>query len=249
MTPTRVLILAGTAQARALCEALAARADIEAVASLAGRTREPLSLPIMTRHGGFGGVAGLADYLARERIDLLIDATHPFAAQMSAHAAVACEAAGVRRLVFDRDPWERQAGDDWIEVDDLDGAARALGPVRKRVFLSQGRIGVAAFKSAGPHSYVMRAVDAPEPGDLPAGCKVILGRGPFRLADEVRLLDDESIDVVVSKNSGGATAKIDAARARRIPVVMIRRPEPPPGTRVTALQDALDWIAAHRAAP
>lgn len=249
MAPTRVLILAGTAQARALCEALAARADVEAIASLAGRTREPLALALATRRGGFGGVAGLVDYLKREGVDLLIDATHPFAAQMSAHAAEACAAAGVGRLVFDRDPWARQTGDEWIEVDDLEAAARALGPVRKRVFLSQGRIGVAAFKSAGPHSYVMRAVDAPAPEELPSDCKVVLGRGPFHVDDEARLLDDERIDVIVSKNSGGGGAKIDAARARRVPIVMIRRPPSPPGERVTELRAALDWIAAHRAAP
>ena len=249
MAPTRVLILAGTAQARALCESLAGHADIAAVASLAGRTREPHMLPVPMRHGGFGGVAGLVDHLKGERIDLLVDATHPFATQMSGHAAEACARAGVARLLFDRDPWTRQAGDDWIEVDDLEAAARALGGAPKRVFLSQGRVGDACFKGAGPHVYVMRAVDAPARDDLPANCKVILGRGPFALVDEARLLEDERIDIIVSKNSGGSSAKIDAARALHVPVVMIRRPAPPPGARVTKLQDALDWIGVHRAAP
>jgi len=249
LAPTRVLILAGTAQARELCQALADRADIAAIASLAGRTREPQTLPVPTRHGGFGGVAGLLDYLQSGRVNLLVDATHPFAAQMSANAAQACARAGVARLSFDRDPWARQSGDDWIEVDDLAAAARALGDAPKRVFLSQGRVGISAFKNAGPHRYVLRAVDPPAREDLPENCKVILGRGPFAFSDEARLLEDERIDIIVSKNSGGSSAKIDAARALHIPVVMIRRPAPPPGARVTTLQDALDWIGAHRAAP
>ena len=247
MAPTRVLILAGTAQARGLCEALAGRADIAAVASLAGRTREPHMLPVPTRHGGFGGVEGLVDHLKSERVDLLVDATHPFAAQMSANAAQACQSARVPRLSFDRDPWVRQTGDDWIEVDDLAAAARALGGAHKRVFLSQGRVGISAFKAAGPHGYVMRAVEAPAREDVPRDCKVILGRGPFAYEDEARLFADERIDIIVSKNSGGSSAKIDAARALRIPIVMIRRPAPPPGARVTTLDGALAWIAAHRA--
>ncbi len=249
MAKTRVLVLAGTSEGRSLCEALAGRADVEAIASLAGRTREPSVLPVETRVGGFGGAHGLANHLSQARIDLVVDATHPFAAQISANAVIACEAARRPRLTLGRDPWTAREGDLWREVGTLDEAAQALGARRRRVFLSQGRLGIAAFKARPEHAYVMRAVDAPEADDLPPECKVILGRGPFRLEDELRLLGEEGIEVIVAKNGGGPNAKIDAARALKIPILMLKPPAQPPGERVTTVEAALNWIAAHRAAP
>lgn len=249
MRETRVLVLAGTSEARKLCESLADRDGVEAIASLAGRTREPMALPVETRVGGFGGAQGLAQYLRDARIDMVIDATHPFAVQISANAVAACQAARKLRLSFGRDPWVARAGDVWSEAATLEAAAQALGTERKRVFLSHGRMGIAAFKARPEHAYVMRAVDAPEANDLPPDCKVILGRGPFRYDDELRLLADEGIAIIVAKNGGGPGAKIDAARALKIPVLMLKPPAPPAGDRVTSLEEALDWIDAHRAAP
>ena len=248
MAPTRILVLAGTAQARALCDALAPRAEIAAAASLAGRTREPQILPVPMRLGGFGGVEGLVRHLREARIDLVVDATHPFAARMSANAAAACADAGVPRLLFDRDPWAARECDAWTEVDDLHAAAKALGEAPKRVFLSQGRLGLAAFKARPQHSYLMRAVDAPAAEDLPPRCEVILARGPFAFDDEIKLLREARIQAIVAKNGGGPGGKIGAARALGIPVVMVRRPAPPAGARVTSLDAALAWIEAHRRA-
>ncbi|MGA2045097.1 MAG: cobalt-precorrin-6A reductase [Roseiarcus sp.] len=252
----RLLVLGGTTEAGALARALAGRADIAAILSLAGRTRAPAPAPIPVRSGGFGGAEGLHAYLDAERIDAVIDATHPFAAQMARNAAQACAAAGVPLLALTRPPWARQDGDDWIEVDTMEEAALALGAAPRRVFLTQGRQQLAAFAAAPQHWYLVRAIDAPEDLEALPRRRLILARGPFSRADEEALMGAERIDKLVSKNSGGEAtyAKIAAARALGLPVVMVRRPERPAVAQATCVEEALAWLdgvgsARHRPAP
>jgi precorrin-6A/cobalt-precorrin-6A reductase len=241
----RVLILGGTSEARALAARVAELPDIEAVLSLAGRTRTPQTQPIATRIGGFGGIEGLCAYLQAERIERVIDATHPFAEQMSRHAALACARLGIPLLILTREPWQKQPGDVWAEVADLDDAVRALGDPPRRVFLTVGRLGLAAFARASQHFYVLRTIDPPD--DLAAlpQHEVILARGPFAAEDEERLMREYSIDVLVSKNSGGnATyAKMIAARRLKIPAIVIAPPRRPVAPVVYVVESALRFLS------
>ena len=219
--------------------------------SLAGATANPAHAPIPQRIGGFGGAEGLAAFLARERIGAVIDATHPFAARMSANALAACRATETPLVVFTRPPWTREAGDRWIEVATIDAAVDALGQKPRTVFLTQGRLQLAAFARAPHHRYIVRAIDRPaEIGALP-DCKLILARGPFSLADEAALMRNEGIEALVTKNSGGRAtyAKIEAARALGIEVVILRRPPAPEAETLHDLDAVLAWIAAHRRTP
>ena len=249
----RLLLLGGTTEASALAAALAGRPDIAAILSLAGRTRAPAPAPIPMRSGGFGGAEGLRGYLEAERIDAVVDATHPFAAQMARNAAQACAAAGVPLLALSRPPWARQAGDRWIEVEAMDEAARALGSAPRRVFLTQGRQQLAAFAAAPQHFYLLRAIEAPDDLEALPRRRLILARGPFSRAGEEALLREERIDMLVSKNSGGdATyAKLEAARALGLPVVMVRRPARPPVPQAGSVAEALAWLdgAGRKGAP
>lgn len=222
----RILILGGTTEARQLVGHLAAKPGIELTLSLAGRTENPVAQPVPTRVGGFGGVEGLAAYLKDIKASLLIDATHPYAARISANAAKAAQLAGVPILALRRPGWERQEDDRWTEVDDATGAAVALGSATRRVFLALGRQEVGVFEAAPQHHYLLRSVDPVEPPLGVPHVDYLLARGPFREADEYRLLIKNGIDAIVSKNSGGAATygKIAAARALGIEVVMIRRP-------------------------
>lgn len=225
----RILILGGTAEARRLGERLAGRSEYSAVLSLAGRTASPAEQAVPVRIGGFGGAAGLADYLSAERIDILIDATHPYAATISANAAHAAALAGRALLVLRRAPWEAVAGDRWIEVSDADEAMRVLGETPRSVFLALGRHEIAPFTAAPQHRYLVRSVDPVEPPLTVPQAVYITGRGPFPQADEGDLLLQHRIEVIVAKNSGGTASygKIAAARSLGLPVVMLRRPPLP----------------------
>jgi precorrin-6A/cobalt-precorrin-6A reductase len=247
----RILILGGTTQASQLARALAGRDDLSPILSLAGRTQNPLPVPIPSRSGGFGGVDGLVDYLRANGIDVLIDATHPFAAQMSAHAREATTKTGMPLLVFSRPAWTAGEGDQWTEVADMGAAVAALGDAPRRVFLTQGRLQLAAFAAAPQHFYLVRAIDAPAERALPPYRKFVSARGPFALEDELALMRDERIEILVSKNSGGdaTSAKLLAARKLGVPVVLVARPPTPDATEVFSLDDVLRWIEAHRAAP
>ncbi|PWR18163.1 cobalt-precorrin-6A reductase [Zavarzinia aquatilis] len=239
----RPLILGGTLDAGRLARALAA-AGIDGRYSYAGRTQAPAAQPLPTRIGGFGGVAGLVDYLEREGISHLIDATHPFAASMSAHAAAAAEIARVPLIALERAPWTPGRGDRWQSVPDMAGAARALGLEGRRVFLAIGRQHVADFAVAPRHHYLLRLVDAPD-GPLPLpDATVILGRGPFTVEDDRALMVEHGIDIVVAKNAGGdgARAKLDAARALGLPVIMIDRPALPPRRLTESVDEVLAWL-------
>lgn len=222
----RILILGGTTEARQLAGNLAARADLSVTLSLAGRTESPAEQGVPVRIGGFGGAHGLAAYLRETRTDLLIDATHPYAARISANAAEAARQAGVPIMALRRPGWEPVEGDRWTLVDTTSEAAEALGEVPRRVFLALGRQEVSAFEAAPQHCYLIRSVDPVEPKLVVPDATYLLDRGPFPEADERALLVKNDIDAVVSKNSGGAATygKIAAARALGIEVVMVLRP-------------------------
>lgn len=244
----RILILGGTTEARQLAGKLAARASV--TLSLAGRTESPVAQGVPVRSGGFGGADGLADYLRKEPIDLLIDATHPYAAQISANAAQAARVAGVPILALRRPGWEPVEGDRWTEVDRSGDAVQALGPAPRRVFLALGRQEVAAFEAAPQHHYLVRSVDAIEPKLAVPDASYLLARGPFREAEERTLLEEHRIDVVVSKNSGGAATygKIAAARALGLEVVMIQRPVLPDVPAAESVE-ALTMMVDHFVRP
>ena len=225
--------------------------DVAAILSLAGATAEPAPAPIPQRIGGFGGADGLAAFLAREHIDAVVNATHPFASRISANAVAACGGTRTPLVVFTRPPWTREPGDRWIEVAAMDDAVPALGTQRKTVFLTQGRLQLAPFARAPQHRYIVRAIDRPADIDALPDHKLILARGPFTIRDELELMKHEGIEMLVTKNSGGRAtyAKIEAARALEIEVVIVRRPPAPEAELLHDLDAVLAWLAAHRQVP
>lgn len=243
----RILILGGTAEASALAKLLAGDARFQPTLSLAGRTASPATPPIPYRIGGFGGADGLADYIKAERVCAMVDATHPFAARISANAVSAARTAGVPLASLVRPGWTRTEGDRWIAVTSPEEAAAALGPEPRRVFLATGRLELPAFAAAPQHSYIARVIDHPGEVALPPNIEFIYSRGPYDAASETRLLAERRAEVVVSKNSGGAATygKIEAARALGLPVVMIERPHKPAGTIVNGSAEALRWLEAR----
>ncbi|MFN6471069.1 MAG: cobalt-precorrin-6A reductase [Nostoc sp. SerVER01] len=240
----RILILGGTGDAAELAARLASIERVEVITSLAGRTRDPLVPLGDLRVGGFGGVAGLASYLEVMQIDLLIDATHPFASQISWNAVDAATKVGVTNLRLIRPPWQKVSGDRWIEVDSVAAAATILQNQAQRVFLTVGRQELAAFAHLKEIWFLMRMIDAPTPDALVPPGMLLCDRGPFTLNNEREILIHHNIDTIVSKNSGGdATyAKIIAARELEMKVVMVNRPAIPPGNYVTNVDDALAWV-------
>ena len=245
--PRRILLLGGTGDSRALAERLAARDDVEVISSLAGRTERPPCLPGDLRIGGFGGVAALADYLQEEGIDLLVDATHPYAARISTNAAAACQRTGTPRLLFARPPWLEVEGDRWIRVPDTEAAAKALPGLARRVFLAVGRGELEAFTGLADIWFLLRTVDAPRDGLPLDDYEVVLGRGPFDEDGERALFLLHGIEALVTKNSGGEAtyAKIAVARELGLPVVMIERPPHEAEETVGTLDEALAWIDAN----
>lgn len=244
----RLLILGGTAEAVELAETCAAL-PLQTITSLAGRTRTPKLPAGRVRVGGFGGLDGLANYLRHDAIDLVIDATHPFAAQISSHAEEACRKVRLPRLRLLRPAWTAHSGDRWNEVESLADAAADL-PEGDRVFLSVGRTELAAF-AACKNWFLVRTIEPAEPAvDRPANVRWLHARGPFRLEDELALLRDHAIDLLVTKASGGEAtyAKIAAARELGLPVIMIRRPPPPPGPVVDTVAAARAWLDHELAA-
>ncbi len=241
-----LLILGGTAEAARLAAAARRRfgTGVAVTSSLAGTTRAPRPVAGAVRIGGFGGAPGLAEWLRRENVGLVVDATHPFADKISANAREACAAVKVPRLVFSRPPWKPKQGDRWRNVSGLDTAAALLPDIAKRTFLSVGSLRLGAFAGLDGVHLVVRMVDPPA-APLPlADCSVILGRGPFDAEAERDLLRRERIDTVVSRNSGGAAtyAKIEAARELSLPVAMVAPPAREIGECVESMEGALRWI-------
>jgi precorrin-6A/cobalt-precorrin-6A reductase len=223
-------------------------AALNVTTSLAGRTERPSPPPGRVRIGGFGGVAGLAAYLTEHGVDRLIDATHPFAARISTAARLACDEARVPRLLLLRPPWRRHPLDRWIEVDNVAAAAEVVGQVGRRAFLTVGTGEIACFAAATGVRFLVRLIDPPAQR-LPLRChEVVIGRGPFTLAEERHRLERHAIDVLVCKASGGAAteAKILAARELGLPVIMVRRPPQERGDAVETVEAALDWLAGEQ---
>lgn len=246
MSGRHLLILGGTGEAAALARASLARFGdrMTVTTALAGRTRHPGPIAGQVRIGGFGGAAGLASYLLDHEVDRLIDATHPFAAQISHMARLAAERSGVRRLLLVRPPWRRHPLDRWIEVESITAAATLVGRVGKRAWLTVGAGGLPAFAQATDTHFLVRMIDPP-PAALPlAHYDLVLGRGPFGFVEEQRLLVGHRIDVLVCKASGGAgtEAKLIAARELGLPVIMVRRPPREPGPAVDTVEAALNWL-------
>jgi len=240
----RVLLLAGSTEASQLARRLGDVERDDLVVSYAGRTRTRSATPGRVRVGGFGGVAGLADYLTAAQVDVVVDATHPFAAHMPHHAARACDALGVPRLRVWRPPWDRVDGDRWHDAADLDAAAALVDRLgARRVFLTTGRQDLAPFATVRDAWFLVRAIEAPETVPL-ARASVVLARGPFHEDDELELMRAHHVDVLVTKNSGGtaAAAKLGAARTLGLPVVMVRRPPCPDGPRASSVEEALRWL-------
>jgi precorrin-6A/cobalt-precorrin-6A reductase len=238
----RLLILGGTAEAAELAARLASDDRLETVTSLAGLTRLPNVGGGHVRRGGFGGPDGLAAFLKDGGYDALVDATHPFAAQIAAHAAEAAEKAGAPRAKLLRPAFERTPEDRFIPVADINAAAAAL-PQSARVFLAAGRREVAPFAARKDLWCLVRMIEPPAAGDvMPAG-ELILGRPPADPEAEIALLTKHAIGWIVSKDSGGtAGAKIVAARSLGLPVVLVERPPSPAGPTVATVAAAIDWI-------
>jgi precorrin-6A/cobalt-precorrin-6A reductase len=248
MTRTRVLTLGGTSEARLLAAALERDSSVTVISSLAGRVAEPRLPPGRTRVGGFGGVDGLAGWLVDEQIDLLIDATHPFAATMSIAADSAARRVGVPLLRLSRPEWRAGPADRWHQVDSVREAAQLLPDLGSRVFLTTGRQGLAEFAHLDELWFLVRTIDPPAP-PVPRAKELLLGRGPFSEHSERDLMLRYEIEVVVTKNSGGdaTAAKLAAARSLGLPVVMVSRPRAPGGvTTVESVDAALEWVAGYQ---
>ena len=244
----KVLILGGTTEAGALARALAER-EIPALFSYAGRVTSPKPQPLPTRVGGFGGVEGLAAFLMAERITHLVDATHPFAEQMSRHAVAAAERTGTALIALTRPPWEPQESDRWQRVASIEAAVAALAGPPERVLLAIGRLHLAAFAARPEHHYVLRLVDLPEEAPPLPHHTLTVDRGPFTREGDLALMREHGVERLVCKNAGGAgaAAKLEAARALQLPVIMIDRPALPPRREAHGPDAVLDWLG-HRSA-
>jgi precorrin-6A/cobalt-precorrin-6A reductase len=239
----RLLLLGGTAEARALAVRL--HPDVEVISSLAGRVPDPV-LPVgQVRIGGFGGADGLVRWLRQERIDAVVDATHPFAATITANAALACRRIDLPSVVLARPAWP--PGRATVVESDVRAAEVVAENGYSRVFLTTGRSGTAAFAGVDAW-FLIRAVTAPDPDALPARHELVLSRGPYRYDDEVHLMKQHRVDALVTKNSGGdmTRAKLDAAAALGVVVVMVDRPALPVGVQtVSTVDEAADWVRAR----
>jgi len=236
----RVLLLGGTSEGRALAARL--HPDVDVVSSLAGRVPDP-ALPVgEVRIGGFGGAEGMRRWLVDSKVDAVVDATHPYAATITAHAAAVCDELGLPHLLLARPAWP--PGDALVVGSDAEAARTVTTERYSRVFLTTGRSGTAAFADVDAW-FLIRAVTAPDPDTLPPNHQLVLSRGPYHYDDELALLRDHRVDALVTKNSGGQMTrpKLDAAAALGIAVVMVDRPRLPGGvTTVSTVDDAAAWV-------
>ncbi|MDQ3676710.1 MAG: cobalt-precorrin-6A reductase [Actinomycetota bacterium] len=243
--PDTVLVLGGTAEARALAAKLDEQVGVRVVSTLAGRISKPRLPAGELRVGGFGGPEGLAAYLEDEQVDVVVDATHPFAERMSWSALQACAQTGTSLLRLERPSFPRDPAIKWREVASLDAAAALLPQAGRRVFLTTGRQGLSAFAHVTGAFFLVRCVDPPRPDALPPDHEILLDRGPFELEGELGLIDRHALDVLITKDSGGdmTRAKLDAARARGLPVIVVARPPRPASETVATIEHALAWLA------
>lgn len=240
-----VLVLGGTSDARELAAILDADPAVRPITSLAGRLSGPGRVAGEVRTGGFGGAGELARWIGEQGIGAVVDATHPFAAAISHNAAEACTAAGVPLIALRRPGWTSGPGDDWHDAADLADAAARVAGLGRRVLLAIGRQEAGAFADVADAWFLIRAIEAPD-GPLPPHHELLLARGPYALDGERRLLADHAIDLVVTKDSGGdaTRAKLDAARERGIPVLMVRRPPVPDGPGIAVVASAAEAAGA-----
>ena len=241
-----VLLLGGTTEGYELAQALAELGTLRVVSSLAGRTQNPRLPAGEVRIGGFGGIEGLRDYLSRNRIDAVIDATHPFAGRMGWNAANAAALANVPLLRLERPAWQAGPGDRWHCVQDWTQAAQAVERSASRVLLAIGRQELEHFAHLERQWFLIRTVDRPDPPPAFAQYHLLLAKGPFTLDGERQLLVENRIDAIVCKNSGGTAtdAKLSAARELGIGVVMLDRPQRPPTAVVSTTAAAMDWVTS-----
>jgi len=237
-----ILILGGTGDGRVLCD-LVAQADINATVSLAGATRAPNDLALPTRVGGFGGADGFTSYLRDHNIRAVVDATHPFAAQISNRSATLCKAANIPYLQVLRPAWTSQTGDRWTLIDQEEDAARIIGP-RATVFLATGRQTLERFKNLQGRRVICRQIDPPSKPFPFEGGEYLIGRPPFSMLDETMLFKHLGVAWLIVKNAGGEASrtKLDAARALKLRVAMINRPDQPDAPRVQTPAEAFEWI-------
>jgi precorrin-6A/cobalt-precorrin-6A reductase len=236
--------LGGSAEASDLAKQLAGDSRFSATISLAGRTAAPRAQPLPTRIGGFGGVSGLADYLTGNRVDALVDATHPFAAQMSRNAIEACALTGTPLLALERPAWQAKPGDNWVSTASVPDAVAALGSAPRIVFCGIGRLALADLRAAPQHHYIIRLIDAPaEPIGLPRAT-MVQARGPFTMEADLELFGQHGVEAVLAKNSGGeaTVSKIAAARQLGLPVFMVERPFIPERPTATTVEQAFRWL-------
>jgi precorrin-6A/cobalt-precorrin-6A reductase len=250
MTTRTLLILGGTTEGYKLAEAATALPELRVVSSLAGRVGSPRLPAGEVRIGGFGGIPGLADYLRQEKIDAVIDATHPFASRMGWNAAGACAETGTALLRLERPAWQPVDGDRWVMAEDWPKAATALrdaDPAARRVFLAIGRQELAHFAELDDIWFLIRSVEAPDSSVRFAQSELLLARGPFREADERTILRDHHIDTILCKNSGGdaTDGKLTAARALGIRVIMLQRPRRPDVPSAPDVAMATSWLESY----
>lgn len=242
----KLLILGGTQESRELAAKASLIPKLRVIVSLAGKTSQPVTVSADTITGGFGGVNGLIAYLRQQKIDFVIDATHPFAAQISQQAAIATQIVGIPQAMLIRSQWSKTSADHWIEVDNISDAVAILPQVGKRIFLSIGRQDIHLFASLQHLWFLMRMIELPSSEiHLPPG-QIIQQRGPFTLEAEINQLREYDIDAIVSKNSGGnaTQAKLIAAQQLQIPIVMVKRPPLPEGEKFTDIDSVLIWLKA-----
>lgn len=239
----RLLVMAGTGEARALCQRLAKDARVEVTASLAGETRAPADLGVSVRHGGFGGEAAQERLISNGEIAAVIDATHPFAERISRRTHAICARLDLPYLRLIRPGWRAEEGDQWTFVDRPEDVALHLAE-RATVFLATGRKSLDGFANLSGRRVLCRVIDPPLAPFPLAGGAFVVGRPPFSVEEEVRLFTREAVDVLVVKDAGGedGRAKLLAARLLGMPVILICRPPPPPGPRVDNVDDALGWL-------
>ncbi len=244
----KIIILGGTTEARQLAERLSSAVGFDVMLSLAGRTAQPKLPPVPHRVGGFGGVSGLSAFIKDNSVDVVVDATHPFAAQISRNAFEACNLCGCKRLGLMRPEWMQQVGDDWVCVDDLEGAVTALPDEEVSVFLSVGRQSLEPFAAKPQHRYLIRVIDPPVIPGAMTRVDVVQGMGPFDVGEECELMRTRGVRFLVTKNSGATAtaAKIAAAREIGVRVVMIKRPPRPEGPWFETVDEVVERLHQYQ---
>lgn len=242
----KLLVLGGSQEARELTERVIQIPHLEVIVSLAGRTCQPSIKGAKIVTGGFGGVNGLIAYLQREKIDFVVDATHPFATQISQQVKIATSRLNIPQVTLTRGDWSPTTGDNWYEVDNYQRAAEIIPELgKKRIFLTIGRQQLTEFAHLSSFWFLMRMIETPtNPTKLPPG-EILLQRGPFTVVEERSLLEKHQIELIVSKNSGGKStvAKVIAARQLKLPIVMIKRPQQ--GEHLSQVESVIAWLESQ----